>query len=39
MERVTLNVEKRGRAGKGGARSLRREGVIPAVLYRGGNSM
>ncbi|MDI6801965.1 MAG: 50S ribosomal protein L25 [Thermodesulfovibrionales bacterium] len=38
MERVTLNVEKREQKGKGGARSLRRGGVIPAILYRGGNS-
>ncbi|MCL4490559.1 MAG: 50S ribosomal protein L25 [Nitrospirae bacterium] len=38
MERVTLGVEKRERVGKGGARSLRREGGIPAVLYKGGNS-
>lgn len=38
MERVTLNVEKRERKGKGGARSLRRESIIPAVVYRGGGS-
>lgn len=38
MERVTLDVEKRDKIGKGGARSLRRSGVVPAVLYRGGNS-
>ncbi|MGD0282250.1 MAG: 50S ribosomal protein L25 [Dissulfurispiraceae bacterium] len=39
MERVTLNVEKRGRLGKGGARTLRSEGSIPAVVYKGGNSL
>lgn len=39
MEKVTLNVEKRGRLGKGGARSLRAGGSIPAVVYKGGNSL
>ena len=39
MERITLNAEKRDKAGKGIARSLRRQGVVPAVLYRGGISM
>ena len=39
MEKVTLNVEKRGRLGKGGARSLRTGGFIPAVVYKGGNSL
>ncbi len=38
MERVTLNVEMRERLGKGGARSLRRRGTIPAIVYRGGGS-
>lgn len=38
MERITLRVEKRDRAGKGVARSLRRAGAVPAVLYRGGGS-
>ncbi|MGE5238441.1 MAG: 50S ribosomal protein L25 [Chloroflexota bacterium] len=38
MERITLEVEKRDRLGKGGARSLRRSGIIPAVLYRGGSA-
>ncbi|HXX58950.1 MAG TPA: 50S ribosomal protein L25 [Thermodesulfovibrionales bacterium] len=38
MERVVLNAEKREASGKGVARSLRREGRIPAVLYRGGTS-
>lgn len=39
MERVTLGVEKRERLGKGGARSLRKSGIIPAILYKGGNSL
>ncbi|WP_333655402.1 50S ribosomal protein L25 [Dissulfurispira sp.] len=39
MEKVTLGVEKREKSGKGGARSLRRSGVIPAILYKGGNSL
>ena len=39
MERITLHAEKRDKTGKGFARSLRREGVVPAVLYRGGSSM
>ncbi|MBI4691675.1 MAG: 50S ribosomal protein L25 [Nitrospirae bacterium] len=39
MERVTLDVEKRERAGKGIARTLRRQGIIPAVIYREGGSL
>ncbi|MBT9139249.1 MAG: General stress protein CTC [Syntrophomonadaceae bacterium] len=39
MERATLNVMKREKSGKGIARSLRRSGIIPAILYRGGNSL
>lgn len=39
MERVTLDVTKREKNGKGAARSLRREGIAPAVLYRGGSAM
>jgi large subunit ribosomal protein L25 len=39
MERVTINVERRGEKGKGAARSLRRKEMIPAILYRGGDSM
>lgn len=38
MERITLRAEKRDKAGKGVARSLRRAGTVPAVLYRGGAS-
>ncbi len=33
MEFITLSTESRTRTGKGVARSLRREGKIPAVLY------
>lgn len=39
MERTTLNVEKREKTGKGVARTLRREAMIPAVLYREGKSL
>ncbi len=38
MERVTLNAEPRTEAGKGTARALRRNGYMPAVLYRAGKS-
>ena len=38
MERITLNAVKRDVAGKGVARSLRRGGEVPAVVYRGGKS-
>ena len=39
MERVTIHVDKREEKGKGAARSLRRNEMIPAVLYRGGGSL
>ena len=39
MERISIKAEKRGSSGKGAARSLRRNGIIPAVLYREGSSM
>jgi large subunit ribosomal protein L25 len=39
MERITLNVEKREETGKGAARSLRRQDMIPAILYRAGESL
>jgi large subunit ribosomal protein L25 len=39
MERITINVQKREEKGKGAARSLRRSEMIPAVLYRGGDSL
>lgn len=38
MERITLNAELRNATGKGVARSLRRQGYIPGVLYRAGKS-
>jgi large subunit ribosomal protein L25 len=38
MERITLSAQKREATGKGVARSLRRAGEIPAVLYRAGGS-
>ncbi len=38
MERITIKTEKREERGKGAARSLRRNSMIPAVLYRGGDS-
>jgi large subunit ribosomal protein L25 len=38
MQRFELTVEQRTTAGKGVARSLRRAGKIPAVLYSGGTS-
>jgi large subunit ribosomal protein L25 len=39
MERITLDVEKRQRLGKGGSRALRRSGIVPAVVYRAGNAV
>jgi large subunit ribosomal protein L25 len=39
MERVTIHVDKREEKGKGAARSLRRNEMIPAILYRGGGSL
>lgn len=38
MEKITLKTEKREELGKGAARSLRKNSMIPAVLYRGGAS-
>ncbi len=38
MEMATLNAEIREQTGKGAARSLRREGTLPAVIYRAGES-
>lgn len=38
MERVSINAEKRDVSGKGSARSLRRSGMVPAVLYRAGKA-
>lgn len=39
MERFSLNVQQRQGVGKGVARSLRRNGVIPAILYKKGSSL
>lgn len=39
MEKITIKAEKREQRGKGAARSLRRNEMIPAVLYREGNSL
>lgn len=38
MEKVSLRAELRESAGKGPARGLRRQGKIPAVIYKGGSS-
>jgi large subunit ribosomal protein L25 len=39
MEKILVKADKRPELGKGGARSLRRAGMIPAVVYSEGNSM
>ncbi len=38
MDKVVIKAETRADIGKGSARSLRREGMLPAVLYAGGSS-
>jgi large subunit ribosomal protein L25 len=38
MERITIKTEKREKFGKGAARSLRKNSMIPAVIYRDGAS-
>jgi len=38
MERITIQAYRRERTGKGAARSLRRKGELPAVIYRAGIS-
>jgi large subunit ribosomal protein L25 len=38
MERLSINAERRDVHGKGSARSLRRQDMIPAVLYREGKA-
>lgn len=38
MQRVDLEAERREKTGKGSARTFRRAGLIPAVLYSDGNS-
>ncbi len=35
MRRVDVEVERRVRTGKGGARAVRREGLIPGIIYGG----
>jgi large subunit ribosomal protein L25 len=39
MEKILVKADKRPELGKGGARSLRRAGMVPAVVYSEGNSM
>ena len=39
MDRINISVEKREEVGKGAARSLRRRNMIPAVIYRAGDSL
>jgi len=39
MDRITINAEKREEFGKGAARGLRRNNMIPAIIYRGGGSL
>ena len=38
MEKILVKADKRPEIGKGSARSLRRQGILPAVVYSGGNS-
>ena len=38
MEKILVNADTRPELGKGGARSLRRSGMLPAVVYAEGNS-
>ncbi len=38
MEKATLKVQTRANTGKGAARSLRREGSLPAVIYKAGET-
>ena len=35
-QKITFNVELRERIGTGGARAARKEGLVPGVLYGGG---
>lgn len=39
MERFVLNFLEREKSGTGAARQLRREGFIPCIIYRGGESV
>lgn len=38
MEKILVKADRRPELGKGGARSLRRDGLLPAVVYSGGSS-
>ncbi|HYQ48449.1 MAG TPA: 50S ribosomal protein L25 [Thermodesulfovibrionales bacterium] len=38
MEKISIQAERREGAGKGSARTLRRDGKVPAVLYRAGKA-
>lgn len=38
MEKIILKAETRTELGKGGARGLRREDMLPAIIYSGGKS-
>ena len=38
MEKIVVTADKRNESGKGSARSLRRAGMIPAIVYSEGNS-
>ncbi len=38
MEKILVRADARPEVGKGAARSLRRSGMLPAVVYSGGNS-
>lgn len=39
MDKILVKADKRSDSGKGSARSLRRSGLIPAVVYSAGNSI
>jgi len=39
MEKFVLNVETREKTGKGVARQLRRQGIMPCVIYKDGKSI
>ena len=38
MEKILVEADKRNESGKGSARTLRRAGIIPAIVYSEGNS-
>jgi large subunit ribosomal protein L25 len=37
-QQITFNVELRERTGTGGARAARKQGLVPGVLYGGGQA-